>query len=132
MDAFDADVLIMAAKGFPAAAPIAHLFETAAGDEIVGVGSVLLLPEVLSHPLGHGETDEYEKLAEYTSHLHLAHVDQRTAQLCIALRAKYRLRTVDATHLATALLLGASRFITNNHKDFKAITEIDVVAPAQF
>ena len=40
------------------------------------------------------------------------------------------MRTADATHLATAVSMGAGRFITNNKRDFSAgITEIDVIHP---
>ena len=44
--------------------------------------------------------------------------------------ARYRLRTADATHLATAMGMGARRFITNNKRDFGPdIEEIDVTYP---
>jgi len=44
--------------------------------------------------------------------------------------ARYSLRAADATHLATAVSLGAERFITNNRRDFPAsIREIDVTYP---
>jgi predicted nucleic acid-binding protein len=47
------------------------------------------------------------------------------------LGARYNLRTADATHLATAISMGAHRFITNNKRDFGAfIKEIDVTYPA--
>jgi predicted nucleic acid-binding protein len=47
------------------------------------------------------------------------------------LGAKYKLRTPDAAHLATAISMSAHRFITNNSKDFdRSITEIDVTYPA--
>lgn len=44
---------------------------------------------------------------------------------------KYRLRAADAAHLATAVLLGADRFITNNRRDVdERITEVDVTYPS--
>jgi antitoxin (DNA-binding transcriptional repressor) of toxin-antitoxin stability system len=47
------------------------------------------------------------------------------------LGAKYRLRGPDATHLAAAIAMGATRFITNNSKDFGPfIKEIEVTYPA--
>jgi predicted nucleic acid-binding protein len=37
----------------------------------------------------------------------------------------------DATHLATAISMGAPRFITNNRRDFDpSIKEIDITFPA--
>jgi predicted nucleic acid-binding protein len=45
--------------------------------------------------------------------------------------SRYRLRAADAIHLATAVGLGADRFITSNRRDFPAaITEISVTYPA--
>ena len=63
--------------------------------------------------------------------LELRPVDRATADLATALASKYGLRAADATHLATAVGLGAERFITNNKRDFpQAITEVKVTYPA--
>ena len=41
-----------------------------------------------------------------------------------------RVQTADAVHLATAVVSGADRFITNNSSDFpKTITEVQVTYP---
>ena len=46
------------------------------------------------------------------------------------LAARYDLRAADATHLATAVNLGAERFIADNRRDFpESIKEIDVTYP---
>lgn len=134
VDAFDADVLIYAAvEGHPLGSPVRALFEAAAEDianDIAGVGSVLLLPELLSKPLRDGATAEIEALGALLGHLDLRPVDVATAELATALAATYRLRAADAVHLATAVHAGADRFITNNADDFQAaIAEIDVVSP---
>ena len=43
---------------------------------------------------------------------------------------RYQLKAADATHLATAVGMGADRFITNNKRDFgRDIKEIDVTYP---
>ena len=58
-------------------------------------------------------------------------VDRATAELATALSSRYRLKAVDATHLATAVGMGADRFITTNKRDFPpTITEIKVTCPA--
>jgi hypothetical protein len=63
--------------------------------------------------------------------LHLRPVDRATAELATALSIRYRLRAADATHLATAVGLGADRFITTSKRDFpQAITEISITYPA--
>jgi predicted nucleic acid-binding protein len=126
-DAFDADALIYAAvPGHPLGERVAALFRSASP----GTGSVLLLPEVLSKPLRDGTAEEVRVLASLLARLDLRPVDRATAELATALASRYRLRAADATHLATAVGLGAHRFITNNRRDFGPhITEIDVTYP---
>jgi hypothetical protein len=47
-----------------------------------------------------------------------------------SLAATHRLRAADAVHLATAVVAGADRFITNNRRDFpESLTDIDVTYP---
>ncbi len=127
MDAFDADALIYAAvPGHALGRRVAALFRTGSA----GVGSVLLLPEVLSKPLRDGTADEVRILAALLARLDLRPVDRATAELATALSSRYRLKAADATHLAAAVGMGADRFITNNRRDFgTGITEIDVTYP---
>jgi predicted nucleic acid-binding protein len=129
MDAFDADALIYAAvPGHRLGQRVAALFRSAgpAGPP-AGIGSVLLLPEVLGKPLRDGSTDEIRLLAGLLARLDLRPVDRATAELATALSSRYRLRTADATHLATAVSMGAHRFITDNKRDFGPdIAEIDI------
>ena len=135
MDAFDADVLIYAGiPGHPLGRRVAALFfpEPVRGTiQLVGVGSVLLLPELLSKPLKDENAVAVTTLSELLIRLDLRPVDQAIAARAAVLGAKYKLRALDATHLATAISMGAHRFITNNSKDFdRSITEIDVTYPA--
>lgn len=132
MDCFDADVLIYAAiSGHPLGQRIASLFRVAGPGALTGAGSVLLLPEVLSKPLRDGPPDEVRFLAALLARLDLRPVDRATAELATALSSRYRLRAADATHLATAVSLGADRFITNNQHDFPTtITEVRITYPA--
>lgn len=135
MDAFDADVLIYAAvPGHPLGRRIAALFPDGSAGEhggYAGVGSVLLIPEVLAKPLKDGETDVVGKLGGLLARLDLRPVDRATATLATVLGARYSLRAADATHLATAVTMGAHRFITNNKRDFSgSLAEIDVTFPA--
>lgn len=134
MDAFDADVLIYAAvDGHRLGMRVRALFSTEPIDDtsaVAGIGSVLLLPELLTKPLREGATDELSELVTLLGRLDLLPVDETTAELATALGAAYRLRAVDAVHLATAVKAGADRFITNNATDFpKTITEIDITYP---
>src|SRR6266536_2279411 len=96
-----------------------------------GIGSLLLLPELLSKPIREEADDQVSALAALLSRLELLPVDQAIAGLAVALGAKYGLKAVDAVHLATGVGSGADRFLTNNERDFsKAITEIDITYPA--
>ncbi len=135
MDAFDADVLIYAAVAdHPLGKPVRALFAVdpvAMMATLAGIGSVLLLPELLTKPLRDEAVDELNELGALLGRLDLRPVDEATAELATALGATYRLRPADAVHLATAVNAGADRFITNNSKDFpKTITEVDITYPA--
>ncbi|CAN5242591.1 hypothetical protein BH23ACT9_BH23ACT9_10250 [soil metagenome] len=134
MDAFDADALIYAAVAdHPLGRRVRALFPVEAVDAtgaVAGIGSVLLLPELLSKPLRDGAGGELAELGALLARLDLRPADEVTAELATALGAAYRLRAVDAVHLATAVGAGADRFVTNNQSDFaKTITEIDITYP---
>lgn len=134
MDAFDADVLIYAAAaGHPLGRRVRQLFPVEATSRtgaVAGVGSVLLIPELLSKPLRDGADSEVEALAALLGRLDLRPVDEALAELAASLGSTHKLRAADAVHLATAVAAGADRFITNNSSDFtKDITAIDVVYP---
>ncbi len=132
MDCFDADALIYAAvPGHPLGRRVAALFAAAGTGVLAGAGSVLLLPEVLGKPLRDGAAGEVRALAGLLARLDLLPVDRATAELATALAGRYRLRAADAAHLATAVALGADRFITSNERDFPAdIAEIHITYPA--
>lgn len=132
MDAFDADVLIYAAvPGHPLGRRVAALIGSASARAPAGAGSVLLLPEVLGKPLRDGAAGEIRTLVGLLARLDLRPVDLATAELAASLLARYKLKAADATHLATAVAVGADRFITNNQRDFpQTITEVDITYPA--
>lgn len=95
-----------------------------------GIGSVLLLPELLAKPMREGASDELAALVALLGRLELRGVDAAAAEVATALASAYRLRAVDAVHLATAVVAGAERFVTNNRRDFPAsISEVDITYP---
>ena len=97
---------------------------------MAGVGSVLLLPEVLAKPMRDGSEEEVVALAGLPGRLELRSVDPVTAEVATTLASGYRLRRRMLVHLATAVVAGADRFITNNRRDFPvSISEIDVLYP---
>lgn len=133
MDAFDADVLIYAAVpghdlGRRVLAALQRQAEPAAAP--VAIGSVLLLPELLSKPIRQGADGEVAALVSILARLELRPADEATAALAASLGAEHGLRAADAIHLATAVHAGADRFVTNNRRDFgKAIGEIEIAYP---
>lgn len=135
LTAFDADVLIYAAtREHPLGAPVLDLFVTAdTTGEPAGLGSVLLLGEVLTKPMRvDPSSDESVALIGLLSRVTLKPLDEPTAQLALALGISYGLRAADAAHLATAIASGADRFLTNNRRDFPpSITDIEIIYPQQ-
>lgn len=134
MDAFDADVLIYAAVAdHPLGRRVRALFPVEPPSSIgsvAGVGSVLLIPELLAKPMRDGASDELDALAALLSRLDLRPTDEATANVAAALGASYGLRAPNAVHLATAVVAGADRFITNNRQDFPlSITDVRIVYP---
>ena len=116
--------------GYPLGRRVAALFNVAAGGALAGAGSVLLLPEVLGKPLRDGAADEIRALAGLLARLDLRPVDRATAELATALCGRHRLRAAAATHPATAVGLGADRFITNNRRDVPAsISDVAITYP---
>lgn len=129
MIAFDADVLIYAAApGHPLGARVTALLEAS---DLERVGSVLLVPEVLTKPLREDpDGEELRTLTGVLARLDLRPLDGATARLAAVLGVQHGLRAADATHLATAVASGADHFLTNNRRDFsRTIPEIDVVHP---
>lgn len=127
LTAYDADVLIYAAVAeHPLGTPVARLLR-----EQGGIGSVLLMPEILIKPMrADEESAEVDDLIGLLGGLRLLPLDHTVAELSVVLGAKYGLRAADAAHLATAVAGGADRFLTNNRKDFSPdIQEIDIVYP---
>ena len=129
MDAFDADVLIYVASYDPRGDDVARLIDRPDSKDNC-LGSVVLFSEVIGLPADRVNAVEQLRLIEILGALDLKNVEVETAQLAAVMRAKYRLDTPDALHLATAVLWGAERFHTNNRKDFaQRIDEIEIVFP---
>ena len=95
---------------------------------ILIVSSELAIPEVLVSPLRRGDRSQisnYENLL-FQSGIDLIPINREILLLATELRVKYRLKTPDAIHAATALSANCRRFITND-KDFCNIAGLPVV-----
>lgn len=79
--------------------------------------SELALLELLVKPLNLGQVglaDRYEILLENFPHLSIRPIDRAVIRRAAQLRGRYRLRTPDAIHLATAVESGATLFVCND------------------
>ena len=131
MIAFDADVLIYAVSySHPLGAKIRQFLADSSLDKN-RTGSLILYPELLKKPICERDQTQLNTLIAYLNKLTLYPMDKTIASLAAQLAASYRLKAADAIHLATAVHIGADRFITNNRRDFdkQQIMEIAVQYP---
>lgn len=94
------------------------------------ITSVITLTEVLVMPIQTGHTQyqqEYRDMLLNTANITTQPVSAPIAERAAHLRARYRLRTPDALHIATALVAGCDAFLTNDLA-LKRVTEIQVLA----
>ena len=132
MIAFGTDVLIYAAiPQHPLGTKVLGLFPADdVRDQQAGVGSMLLVPELMIKPVRENRLGELNQLAWLLSRIELLDVDQDIADLAVVVGAKLRLKAPDALHLATAMYAGADQFLTNNSRDFDAAFDgIEIIFP---
>jgi len=70
---------------------------------------------------------EYEVLLVHFPHLALADVTRDVARRAAQLRARYRLRPADALQVATALVHGATAFVTNDRQLRRLLPMLDII-----
>ena len=83
------------------------------------VASELLFTELLPRPMKDGRQDLVERYLELfrsTPRIHLAPVDRQVILCSVQLRADFGLRSMDALHLATALVHDCETFVTNDQR----------------
>ena len=83
------------------------------------VASELLFTELLPRPMKDGRQDLVERYLELfsrTPRIHLVPVDRRVILRSVHLRADFGLRSMDALHLATALVHDCETFVTNDQR----------------
>lgn len=96
---------------------------------VLGFSSVLTLTEVLTQPLQHGNHGvqaEYRAFLLGSRHLALVDITSAIAERAALLRARHRLRTPDALHIATALELNCDAFVTND-TGLRRVTELPMI-----
>lgn len=83
------------------------------------IASELLFTEVLPRPVREGRHDLVERYLDLfrgTSRIHLVPVDRPAVLRSVHLRADFGLRSMDALHLATALVHDCETFVTNDRR----------------
>ena len=85
---------------------------------IAVIASELIFVELLPRPLRDGQralVASYLELMQRTPRITLVPVDRRVIERAVQLRADLDLRSMDALHLATALVHDCDMFLTNDH-----------------
>ena len=84
-----------------------------------GIISVVTVAEVLVGPERSGDRALYAEIAEFLTQLpglRIQEIDLRIAQGAATIRARYRLRLADALIIATGLVAGAGRIVSNDRE----------------
>ena len=106
-----------------------EIFEAGDNGELNFLTSTLTLLEVLVQPLKLKRSDiaaKYEQILTTSPGIDLIEMDVEISKKAAQLRAAYNLKTPDSIQLATAMVNGASIFLTNDLA-LKRVTGIDVV-----
>lgn len=83
------------------------------------IASTIVIMELTVHPWRNRQPNvarQYEALLANFPNLTLHDVTRETARKAAQLRADYNLRPADALHVATALVHGATAFVSNNRQ----------------
>lgn len=105
------------------------LFRNIQSHQIEGITSVVTLAEILVRPMKIKDIEiieDYKIILNNFPNLTILNIDQNIAILAAELRAKYKIKLLDALQIAGGLIKEATLFITNNKK-LKLVQEIKVV-----
>lgn len=104
--------------------------------DISVIASELTFVEILPSPVREGRrrlVASYLELMQRTPRFTLVQVDRQVIERAVQLRADLRLRSMDALHVATALVHGCETFLTNDERlavpdDIRLVTLKDLAA----
>ena len=126
----DSSLFIYHFEDHPRYAPLTEIvFDALEKGKIKGITSYLTLLEILIRPKAGGfsqEARDYEYYLTTFPNLSLMEMGLEVARKASDLRAAERVKTPDAIQLATAILYGATGFVTND-RIFERIKQIDVL-----
>ena len=113
----DANILIYYVEGTPQLMEAAEsVFDTYLAGGVILVTSEITVGECLRgvSPSDAKLADAYRDLLAGDALLHLVPVTRRIIERAAAIGAEFRLKLVDAIHVATAEMLGCTVFLTND------------------
>jgi predicted nucleic acid-binding protein len=134
--ALDTVVWIYEFESNPVFGPITNeLFQRGFGTGHCRAGCCLLaLAELLVQPLSSGRLDiaeQYRRIIMPNPGLAVWDVNREVIECAASLRAKYRVRLLDAIHVAGAVVNQADRFLTND-EGLRRIQEIRILVLADY
>lgn len=116
----DTSIYIYHLEAQPTYIPLTReIFTGIESGQMSAATSVITLMELTVHPWKMGRQDvarKYEALLAHFPNLRLFNNDRNVARRAAQLRAKFRIRPVDALQVATCLVHDASPFITNDSR----------------
>jgi predicted nucleic acid-binding protein len=108
---------------------VREVFRMIDENDLIGFSSILILTEVLSHPMKRGDVqmeNQYREILTRSEGVEVIPVSLAIAERAAELRARYNLRTPDAIHVATALVSKCDAFLTND-STLKRVIEIPIL-----
>ena len=132
----DTSILIYHLEGHPRYQPLTQelLARVQAGRQ-TAVTSTVTVMELTVRPWQVGRpavAREYEALLVHFPHLTRADVTRDVARRAAQLRARYRVRPADALQAATALIHGATAFVTDDRRLVRLEPVLDVILLEEF
>lgn len=132
----DTSVFIYHFEAHPRYLPLTQVLLTGVQEgQWIAITSTVTVMELTVHPWQMGRSAvarEYEALLIHFPNLVMTDVTRDVARRAAQLRAEYNVRPADALQVATALLGGATAFVTNDRKLARLSREIAVIVLDDF
>jgi predicted nucleic acid-binding protein len=132
----DTSIFIYHLEGHPRYLPLTQeLLAAVQAGRQTAITSTVTVMELTVRPWQAGRpavAREYEALLVHFPHLTLADVTRDVARRAAQLRARHRIRPADALQVATALVHGATAFVTNDRRLMPLSPELDTIVLDEF
>jgi predicted nucleic acid-binding protein len=132
----DTSVFIYHFEAHPRYLPLTQeLLASIQAGQRTAIASTIMVMELTVQPWKMGRSSvarEYEALLIHFPNLALVDVNRDVARRAALVRADHSVRPADALHIATALLEGATAFVTNDRKLSRLSPEISIIVLDDF